>query len=128
MLAYIDVFLIFMSSYFGFVTSYPKKVIINLKNSFLFRVACYYLLVLLTVSSFLMTPWVWEKNTSVNFLDVFYTTTSAITTTGLTVYDVSQEMTFFGQLLIFILIFAGGFGLIFFKVKLFQAIRYLFTR
>lgn len=49
--------------------------------------------------------------------------TSAISTTGLTVYDISEEMTFGGQLIIFGLIFAGGFGLIFFKVKIFEGIR-----
>lgn len=126
MLAYISIFWKKVSFSYYFKNFF--KSVISLKNKFLVRVAFYYILVLIVTSSLLMLPWFWEKDKIVSFLDVFYTTTSAISTTGLTIYDISEDMNFFGQLIIFLLIFAGGFGLIFFKVQLFKGIRYLFAR
>ena len=100
------------------------KIFLNLRNNFWIRIVFYYLVLLFVASLLLIGPWFWENDKSINFLDSFYLATSALSTTGLTIYDVGKEMTFFGQLIIFVLIFAGGFGLIFFKIQLFKTIRY----
>ena len=87
------------------------------------------MLAIIVASFFITAPWTWkESKTSINFLDALYTTTSAISTTGLTIYDISEDMTWAGQFVIFLLIITGGFGFIFFKIKFFRMIRYLLIR
>jgi trk system potassium uptake protein TrkH len=50
------------------------------------------------------------RTTSISSLDDLFTTTSALSTTGLATVDVSQSYTFWGQLVILILIQIGGLG------------------
>jgi len=52
------------------------------------------------------------RTTGTSSLDDLFTTTSALSTTGLATVDVSQSYTFWGQLIILILIQIGGLGYI----------------
>ena len=48
---------------------------------------------------------------SVDLWEALFTATSAITVTGLSIIDVGTELTFFGQLVLAVLIITGGLGL-----------------
>ena len=48
--------------------------------------------------------------------EVLFTATSAVTVTGLTVVDIGRELTFFGQLVVALLIQIGGIGIMTFAV------------
>lgn len=95
----------------------------------IYRIIFSYLFFLFLFTALLMLPPAW-KNTDKNafsFLNSLYLTVSAFSTTGLTVLDISEEMTFYGQLLMLLLIVIGGFGLLFFKISIFYfAIYFLF--
>ncbi|MGB3455971.1 MAG: potassium transporter TrkG, partial [Litorimonas sp.] len=57
----------------------------------------------------------WLPFSSVNGItlsDAAFTATSAITVTGLSVFDVGEELTFFGEVVLLLLIQLGGVGLI----------------
>lgn len=58
----------------------------------------------------LYTPWASHRETS--FVDAFFTATSAIAITGLTVVPTGQHWTMFGQGIILVLIQMGGLGII----------------
>lgn len=51
-----------------------------------------------------------SHNGELSFLDAFFTSTSAVCVTGLIVKDTATEFTFFGQLIIIILVQIGGVG------------------
>lgn len=88
----------------------------KITRSLFLRVAFYYLCFLLFSTFLLMAPFSWiDQSKTWNFIDSFYVAASAISTTGLIIFDIGEELTFFGQFLIFILIFIGGLGLLFFK-------------
>ncbi len=55
-------------------------------------------------------------------MDVLFTATSAVTVTGLVLYDTGLAFTVFGQMVIAILIQIGGLGLMTFAVLLFSAL------
>lgn len=57
-----------------------------------------------------------------SWLDAFFTSTSAVTVTGLAVADTGTHFTFFGQLVILLLIQLGGLGLMTFAVLLLTAL------
>lgn len=48
---------------------------------------------------------------NLTFIDALFTATSAVCVTGLTVIDISKELTFFGQTVLIILIQIGGLGI-----------------
>lgn len=75
-----------------------------------------YLYFLLIGTILLMTPWATVKG-HWNFLQALFTASSAFSDTGLTVKSTANDFTFFGQLIILLLIKFGGIGLI--TVKLF---------
>ncbi|MDQ7982682.1 MAG: potassium transporter TrkG [Spiroplasma sp.] len=75
-----------------------------------------YLYFLLLGTVLLMTPWATVKG-QWNFLQALFTASSAFSDTGLTVKSTANDFTFFGQLIILLLIKFGGIGLI--TVKLF---------
>ena len=58
----------------------------------------------------LMLP-VSSVNESISFIDAFFTSTSAVCVTGLTVLDTGHDFTFFGQIIILVLIQLGGLGI-----------------
>lgn len=51
------------------------------------------------------------KVSSYNFIDILFTSVSAFTDTGLTTLDVSRTFSWFGQLIILILVQVGGLGI-----------------
>ena len=59
-------------------------------------------------TALLLTPM--ARNESVPFVDNLFTAVSALSTTGLATIDVSSSYTFFGQLVILLLIQMGGVG------------------
>lgn len=59
---------------------------------------------------------------SIGWVEALFTATSAITVTGLVVLNTATDFTFFGQVIILILIQIGGVGFIAFSVLLFRLI------
>ena len=71
-----------------------------------------FLFIILTGAFLLSLP---ISNTSgnwLNFFDSLFTSTSAVCVTGLTVIDISTSLTFFGKLVILLLIQIGGLGIV----------------
>jgi trk system potassium uptake protein len=62
----------------------------------------------------------WSQHGRVGFLDALFTSTSAVCVTGLTVVDTGTEFTFFGQVVIVLLIQTGGIGIMAFAGLAFQ--------
>lgn len=62
----------------------------------------------------------WSQHGKVGFLDALFTSTSAVCVTGLTVVDTGTDFTFFGQVVILILIQTGGIGIMAFAALAFQ--------
>lgn len=58
----------------------------------------------------------------ISMMDALFTSTSAITVTGLSVIDVETGMTFWGQLILIVLVQLGGLGLMSFAVLVFSAL------
>jgi len=58
----------------------------------------------------LMLPYSTVQNADTNIITALFTSTSAITVTGLTVVDTSVHWSFFGQAVIILLCFIGGLG------------------
>ena len=58
----------------------------------------------------------------VDFLDALFTSTSAVCVTGLVVVDTATDFTLFGQIVIMLLIQAGGLGVMTFAALLFQVL------
>ena len=67
------------------------------------------LLVILLGTLLLSTPLC--SNASVGLWEAFFTATSAITVTGLTIIDIGTDLTGFGQIVLAAMILAGGLGL-----------------
>ncbi|MDD2867786.1 TrkH family potassium uptake protein [Neomegalonema sp.] len=64
----------------------------------------------------LMLPF--SRKVSITWSDAFFTSTSAVTVTGLSVLDVHADFTFFGQLALATLMQLGGTGLMVFAVMI----------
>lgn len=75
---------------------------IILTSSFLFLIFIGTMLLLLPNSS----------TSDISFIDALFTSTSAVTVTGLSVFDIGTKFTFLGQLIILILIQFGGLGML----------------
>lgn len=69
-----------------------------------------YLIIILIGAILLMLPISSVQQTSQNFIDALFTSTSAISTTGLIVVDTGTYYSFFGQIIILILVQIGGIG------------------
>lgn len=63
-----------------------------------------------------------STHAGISVLDALFTSTSAVTVTGLTVVDTGSDFTLFGQIIIAILIQLGGLGLMTFAVVTLMAI------
>ncbi len=70
-----------------------------------------FLLVILAGSLLLMMPFTAEGESGLSFLDALFTSTSAVCVTGLIVVDTATAFSFWGQLIIVILIQIGGLGI-----------------
>lgn len=62
----------------------------------------------------------WAHAPGVRVLDAFFTATSAVCVTGLVVVDTARDFTTFGQIVILLLIQAGGIGIMSFAALAFQ--------
>jgi len=69
----------------------------------------------------LVLPWSHAPG-KVGFVDALFTSTSAVCVTGLVVVDTATDYTFFGQLVIMLLIQAGGLGVMTFAALAFQTL------
>jgi len=67
------------------------------------------LLVIFLGTIFLSTPFC--SSNTVGIWESFFTATSAVTVTGLTVIDIGKDLTFLGQVLLSIMLIIGGLGL-----------------
>jgi trk system potassium uptake protein TrkH len=63
-----------------------------------------------------------SNTTGISLSDAFFTSTSAVTVTGLAVVDTGSSFTFFGQAVLAILIQMGGLGLMTFAVLVLSAL------
>jgi trk system potassium uptake protein TrkH len=75
--------------------------------------------VILMGALLLRLPWAHLAG-RVNFLDALFTSTSAVCVTGLVVVDTGTDFTRFGQIVIILLIQAGGLGIMTFAALMFQ--------
>ncbi|MCY4174003.1 MAG: potassium transporter TrkG [Cyanobacteria bacterium MAG CAR3_bin_5] len=66
-------------------------------------------LVILVGSLFLWMPW--AHGQPMSYWQALFTATSAVTVTGLSIIDPGHDLTGFGQLILMVLIFIGGLGL-----------------
>ena len=80
-------------------------------------VAASFVIVALLGSLLLITPWA-NQGPRISWVDAFFTSTSAVCVTGLTVTDPGSTFTLFGQIVILGLIQAGGLGIMTFSVLL----------
>lgn len=69
-----------------------------------------FIVIILSGTFLLMLPISNKSGDSIHFLDALFTATSATCVTGLVVFDTWSQFTFFGQLIILILIQTGGLG------------------
>ena len=76
-------------------------------------------LLILIGAILLATPWASGPN-KLPFIDALFTSTSAVCVTGLTVVDTGLAFSFFGQVLIVVLIQSGGLGIMTFAAIAFQ--------
>lgn len=60
-----------------------------------------------------------NNNISISFIDAVFTTSSAFSNTGLSVFNIGKDFSIFGQIVVLILIQIGGLGLMTFKVLIF---------
>ncbi len=74
----------------------------------------------------LSSPWS-VTNQPISFVDALFTSTSAVCVTGLTVLDTSRDYSFFGQIVILILIQTGGLGIMTFAALTFQILGLRFS-
>ncbi len=69
-----------------------------------------FLLIILTGAFLLMLPIASEDGTVTPFIDTLFTATSATCITGLVAFDTATQWSFFGELIILIMIQIGGLG------------------
>ncbi len=80
-----------------------------------------YILIALFGSFILMLPIMHTK--SISFLDAFFTSASAVSMTGLVVLNTSLDFSFYGQLVILLLIQIGGLGYMSIAMALYILVR-----
>lgn len=85
-------------------------------------VALTFLMLILTGTGFLMLPAASVSGMSLSFVNALFTATSAVCVTGLAVVDTGTYFTFFGQMVIIILIQLGGLGIMTFATMISVAI------
>ncbi|MPM36285.1 Ktr system potassium uptake protein B [bioreactor metagenome] len=79
-------------------------------------------MLILTGTGFLMLPAASVSGMSLSFVNALFTATSAVCVTGLAVVDTGTYFTFFGQMVIIILIQLGGLGIMTFATMISVAI------
>lgn len=68
------------------------------------------IVIFLTGAGLLMLPWATEAGASTHFVDALFTSVSAFSVTGLVTVETQEHWSFFGEIVILILIQIGGFG------------------
>lgn len=68
-------------------------------------------LVLITVGALVLTLPISATGSPLSFIDAFFTSTSAVSVTGLSVLDVSSTLSDFGKVVLLVLIQLGGLGI-----------------
>jgi len=86
------------------MATHPAKTLIT---SYLFLIFLGTLLLMLPISTY--------TTKRIGFIDALFTVTSAISVTGLTVFNVGVDLTPFGQVVILLLIQVGGLGIMIFS-------------
>lgn len=90
-------------------TKYLDSVLkLNLHPSALFALS--FALIIFTGSIFLSLPKATVSSETTSYLDALFTSTSAVCVTGLVVHNTATHFTFFGQVVILLLIQIGGLG------------------
>ncbi len=74
-----------------------------------------FLIVIIIGAAFLLLPKATAPGKMLNVLDAFFTSTSAVCVTGLIVVDTGTHFSYFGQMVILILIQIGGLGIMTFS-------------
>ncbi|MGR3386302.1 MAG: TrkH family potassium uptake protein [Paracoccus sp. (in: a-proteobacteria)] len=82
--------------------------------------AVLYLSLILAGGLALMLPFTTTR--AISFSDAIFTSTSAVTVTGLSVIDTELDLTFWGQVVVAVLIQLGGLGLMTFAVLVWSAL------
>ena len=84
------------------------------------KVFTFYFIAIMLGSILLMLP-ISKANDSISisFIDAVFTTSSAFSNTGLTLFNTGKDFSLFGQIIILLLIQIGGLGLMTFKVLIF---------
>ncbi len=81
------------------------------------KIAVYFLATIVVGAALLMLPLSGSEK-PVGAVNALFTATSAICVTGLTVVDTAKDFSFFGQIIILVLIQAGGLGILTFTTAL----------
>ncbi|MFN3266398.1 MAG: TrkH family potassium uptake protein [Deinococcales bacterium] len=71
-----------------------------------------YIVVILMGTGLLMLPVSLNSGVKLRFLDALFTATSAVCITGLSVLDIANTFSTFGQVTLLILVFVGGIGIV----------------
>ncbi len=79
-------------------------------------------LIILVGSLLLKLPWAAASGESITWVEAIFTATSATTVTGLSVLSTATDFSFFGQIIILLLLQVGGVGFIAFSVLLYRLI------
>ncbi len=74
------------------------------------KVVAYFLAAILIGTIILLMP-ISSRSTEITFVNALFTATSAVCVTGLTVLDTGRDFSFFGQIVILLLIQLGGLGI-----------------
>ncbi len=106
-LTFIDLLLII--TFFLKSTRYIDAIMkLNLHPSAIFALS--FALIIFTGSIFLSLPKATVDGETTSFIDALFTSTSAVCVTGLVVHNTATHFTFFGQVIILLLIQIGGLG------------------
>jgi len=93
------------------ISYFSKKLLIHpaksLVTSYILLISCGTILLMLPIST--------TVSPKIDFINALFTTTSAVSVTGLTVFDTGSDFTLFGQIIILILIQTGGLGIMIFS-------------
>ncbi len=73
-------------------------------------------IIILIGAILLSTTWATSSGNTIDFIDALFTATSAVCVTGLTVLDTGHDFSWFGQMIILLLIQVGGLGFMTFSV------------
>lgn len=71
----------------------------------------YYFIAIATSFFLLRLPWVHQEGIEVAYLDTLFTAVSAVSVTGLTVFDISETYTTFGLVMLLIVLQLGAIGI-----------------